>query len=384
MASQVMNRIVVQKYGGSSVGDLVRLRGVAERIARTRAEGASVVVVVSAMGNTTNELIALAKQVAAKPDRREMDMLISVGERISMALLAMALRDLGVPAVSLTGSQSGIITDESHADARVVEVRPDRVRRALEDGLVAIVAGFQGMSRAREVTTLGRGGSDTTAVVLAAALNAEHCEICSDVDGVWSADPRVVPGAVKLDSLALDEALALGRGGAKVLYEEAVRYARDKGVSIVASSTFGTGTGTVIGPTPSPSAFAVTSDEQLVAVRLGGDPSATARAIAAAGGKVRRKHGDLVQVDVRNAHGGLAHLPGMLGPIAVVTAVRSGLGERLVDVESLGGALAAAQLTVLDSGCSGDLAWWQVPPAEVAAATRVLHESLGQTATSAA
>lgn len=380
-------KIIVQKYGGSSVADLVRLRGVAERVARTRSEGASVVVVVSAMGNTTNELIALARQVASKPDRRELDMLISVGERISMALLAMALRDLGVPAISLTGSQSGIITDESHADARVVEVRPDRVRKALEDGSVAIVAGFQGMSRAREVTTLGRGGSDTTAVVLAAALQAEHCEICSDVDGVWSADPRVVPEAVKLDALALDEALALGRGGAKVLYEEAIRYARDKGVSIVASSTFGGGSGTRLSPTPSPEAFAVTSDDQLVAVRLGDDPVPGAIAIVALGGKVRRKHGDLLHVDVRNAHGGLADLPGgarLLGPIAVVSAVRSGLGERLVDVESLGSALAAASVVVLDSGCAGDVAWWQVSPAELAAATRIVHESLGRASTTPA
>jgi hypothetical protein len=239
------------------------------------------------------------------------------------------------------------------------------------------VAGFQGMSRAREVTTLGRGGSDTTAVVLAAALNADPCEICSDVDGVWSADPRVVPDAHKLDAIALDEALALGRGGAKVLYEEAVRYARDKGVSIVASSTFGAGTGTRIDATPSPSAFGVTGDEQLVAVRLGDDPVGAARAIATGGGKVRRKHGDLLHVDVRNVHGGLGELPGgarVLGPIAVVTVVQSGLGERIVDVESLGSALSAAGIAALDAGCAGDVAWWQVPPPEIAAATRTLHE----------
>ena len=153
-------------------------------------------------------------------------MLVSVGERISMTLLAMALGELGIAARSLTGSQSGIITDESHSDAKVVEVRPDRVRQVLDDGHVAIVAGFQGVSRAREVTTLGRGGSDTTAVVLAAALGAAWCEICSDVDGVWSADPRSVDGARKLDDLSLDEALAMARGGAKVLFEDAVRYAR--------------------------------------------------------------------------------------------------------------------------------------------------------------
>jgi aspartate kinase len=207
-------RVVVQKYGGSSVADLGRIRAVAARIAATRADGAGVVAVVSAMGNTTNELLALAHQVAARPDRRELDMLVSVGERISVALLAMALREVGVPAVSLTGSQSGIVTDERHADARVVEVRPDRIERELAAGNVVVVAGFQGVSREREVTTLGRGGSDTTAVVLAAALKADWCEICSDVDGVWSSDPRVVTDAAKIDAMGLDEALELARGGA--------------------------------------------------------------------------------------------------------------------------------------------------------------------------
>ena len=162
--------LIVQKYGGSSVADIPKLRRVAARVARTRATGASVVVVVSAMGNTTNELLSLARQVTEHPGRRELDMLISVGERVSMTLLAMALADLGVPARSFTGSQSGIVTDENHANARVIEVRPERVREALSRGEVAIVAGFQGVSRQREVTTLGRGGSDTTAVVLAAAL----------------------------------------------------------------------------------------------------------------------------------------------------------------------------------------------------------------------
>ena len=236
-------RIVVQKYGGSSVADLERLRGVASRIAATRAEGAAVVAVVSAMGNTTNELIRLARAVTTSPDRRELDMLISTGERISVALLCMALQELGVAARSLTGSQSGIITDEAHADANVVAVRPDRVLQHLNAGEVVVVAGFQGVSRDREVTTLGRGGSDTTAVVLAAALGAAWCEICSDVDGVWTADPRVVPQAEKLDAIGLDAGLALAPGGAKVLFEDAVRYARDHGVEIVASSTFGPGSG---------------------------------------------------------------------------------------------------------------------------------------------
>lgn len=373
-------RVVVHKYGGSSVADLERLRGVAERIARARADGTGVVVVVSAMGNTTNELIALARQVTAKPDRRELDMLISVGERIAMALLAMALRDLGVPAVSLTGSQSGIVTDESHADARVVEVRPDRVRAGLDAGKVVIVAGFQGMSRAREVTTLGRGGSDTTAIVLAAALHAEYCEICSDVDGVWSADPRVVPEAKKLDALSLDAALELGRAGAKVLYEEAIRYARDRGIAIVASSTFGTGTGTRLDVTPTPDAFAVATDDQLVRVRLGAvDRVAAADAVRAAGGKIRRKLGAILHVDVRNAHGGLGDLPGGAvndGAIAVVSAVQSGLGERIDRVEAIAEALRRAGYATLADGSSGDSAWWEVAPADLAAASRVVHAAL--------
>ncbi|MBW1881458.1 MAG: aspartate kinase, partial [Deltaproteobacteria bacterium] len=292
-------RVIVQKYGGSSVADLEKLRAVADRIAATRADGTAVVVVVSAMGNTTNELLALARQVTVRPDRRELDMLISVGERIAMALLAMALRERGIAARSLTGSQSGIITDESHADAKVIEVRPDRVRGCLEDGEVVIVAGFQGVSRQREVTTLGRGGSDTTAVVLAAALGAEYCEICSDVDGVWSADPRVVSEAERIDEMSLDEALALARGGAKVLFEDALQYARDHGVQIQASATFGPGAGTHIRVHASPNegATAITGDAQLLRIALGDGPlGEVATALLAAGARVRHRIGRTVWV----------------------------------------------------------------------------------------
>ena len=194
---------VVQKYGGSSVAGIEKIRKVAEKVKARRDSGAQMVVVVSAMGDTTDELLALAKGIAKDPPRRELDMLLTCGERISMALLSMALQEIGVAAISFTGSQSGIITNDAHAQARIVEVRPYRIQDELANGKVVIVAGYQGVSYKREVTTLGRGGSDTTAVALAAALQAD-CEIYSDVDGIFSADPRVVPSAKKLDEISYD------------------------------------------------------------------------------------------------------------------------------------------------------------------------------------
>jgi aspartate kinase len=368
-------RIVVQKYGGSSVSDLDKLRRVAARIQATRASGVGVVVVVSAMGNTTNELLGLARQAASKPDRRELDMLLSTGERISMALLAMALHELGVPARSLTGSQSGIITNEAHADAAVVAVRPDRVLQHVEAGEVVIIAGFQGVSREREVTTLGRGGSDTTAVVLAAAVGAEHCEICSDVDGVWSADPAVVPEARRIDVLGLDVGLALARGGAKVLFEDAVRYARDHGVELLASATFGPGAGTrlVARAVEHEGAAAVTGDDQLAVVRLA-DPD-DAAGVRACGGRVRRRVGDLGWVDLRNAHSGLPE--GLvLRRAAVVTAVASRLGEAAgvgLEVEA---ALRGSGVEVVTAGGEGDALWWDVAPGSLDVAVRRVHQAL--------
>ena len=241
--------VVVQKYGGSSVADVEKIRKVARKVQAKRDEGYQLVVVVSAMGDTTDELLQLAKQVSPDPPRRELDMLLTCGERISMALLSMALHELGVPAISFTGSQSGIITDESHAQARIIEVRPHRIEEELGKGKVVIVAGYQGVSRQREVTTLGRGGSDTTAVALAAALGAD-CEIFSDVDGIFSADPRIVPSAKKLDSLSHDEMQELAAAGAKVLNAQAVEFAREKGIVIHARSTHGAGSGTRIEAQP--------------------------------------------------------------------------------------------------------------------------------------
>jgi aspartate kinase len=255
-------RIVVQKFGGSSVADVERIRKVAARVATRRAEGHQLVVVVSAMGDTTDELLSLAKRMSADPPRRELDMLLSCGERISMALLSMALHELAVPAISFTGSQSGIITDDNHAQARIVEVRPVRIREELGKGKVVIVAGYQGVSRNREVTTLGRGGSDTTAVALAAALGAEACEIYSDVDGVFSADPRVVPEARKLERLDYGTMQELAAAGARVLNAQAVEFARSAGIVLDARSTDGAGTGTRIGPAPAP-VRAVASDTEL-------------------------------------------------------------------------------------------------------------------------
>src|SRR6478752_2600944 len=229
--------IIVQKYGGSSVADVTRIRQVAERVMRTRHAGHDVVVVVSAMGDTTDDLLAMAKKVTPNPERRELDMLLSAGERISMALLSMAIRELGGDAISFTGSQSGIITNDRHADARIIEVRPFRVQDELSRGRIVVVAGYQGVSYRREVTTLGRGGSDTTAVAMAAALGAEYCEICSDVDGVYTADPRVVPDAARIGTLSYEETQEMAEAGAKVLNAQAVEFAKEKGIAIYARAT---------------------------------------------------------------------------------------------------------------------------------------------------
>jgi aspartate kinase len=229
--------IVVQKYGGSSVADVSRIRQVAERVVLTSRQGHQVVVVVSAMGNTTDTLLALAKEVSPNPERRELDMLLTAGERISMALLSIAIRELGGDAISFTGSQSGIITNDRHIDARIVEVRPYRVQDELARGRIVVIAGYQGVSYKREVTTLGRGGSDTTAVAMAAALGAEYCEICSDVDGIYSADPRVVPEAKRIGTLSYEETQELAEAGAKVLNAQAVEFAKERGIAIYARAT---------------------------------------------------------------------------------------------------------------------------------------------------
>jgi aspartate kinase len=236
--------LVVQKYGGTSVAGPERIRRVAARVVAAAGSGSTVCVVVSAMGKATDELIELAREVSPHPHPRELDMLLTAGERISMALLAMAIHDLGRDAVSFTGSQAGIVTDTRHGKAKILELRADRVREALDAGRIAIVAGFQGVSTDLDITTLGRGGSDTTAVALAAALGAGVCEIYTDVEGVFTADPRLVPGARKLRTVSYEEMLELAGAGAGVLALRSVEYARNHGVRIHVRSAFADGEGT--------------------------------------------------------------------------------------------------------------------------------------------
>jgi aspartate kinase len=272
--------IVVQKYGGSSVADVDKLGRVADKVVAARHAGDDVVVVISAMGKTTDQLLALAKQVDENPPRRELDMLLSTGERVSMSLLSMAIQKRGTPAISFTGSQSGIITNDRHFDARILEVRPHRIEDELARGRVVIVAGYQGMSYRREITTLGRGGSDTTAIALAAALGAERAEIYSDVDGVYTADPRVVPDAKHLARLSYDEMQEMAEAGAKVLNATAVEFAKNAKITIHARSTFDGQRESVIAAAPS-SSRTVTGQKGVARVHVAGGSETLRRALAA-------------------------------------------------------------------------------------------------------
>lgn len=261
--------LIVQKYGGSSVADAESIKRVARRIVLAKNSGHEVVVAVSAMGDTTDELIDLAHQISDTPSPREMDMLLTTGERVSMSLLAMAIKDLGVDARSFTGSQAGMMTDAQHGRARIVDVTPTRVRAALDEGAIAIVAGFQGFNTdSKDITTLGRGGSDTTAVALAAALKADVCEIYTDVDGVFTADPRVVKSARKVDWVSYEEMLELASSGAKVLYIRAVEFARRHGVTLHVRSSFTDREGTWISATRKGSAM-----EEPIITGVAGDVS---------------------------------------------------------------------------------------------------------------
>ena len=270
---------IVQKYGGSSVADVDKLRKIAQLIADIKGQNIDIAVVVSAMGKTTDELMLMAWEISPKPPRREMDMLLSTGERITMSLLCMALHELRLDAVSLTGSQAGIITNDRHNDAQVVEVRPFRVQDEMAKGKVVIIGGFQGVSYKRDITTLGRGGSDTTAVALAAALDAERCEIYSDVDGVYSADPSMVAEARHLPEISYPVMQEMSMAGAKVLHAHAVQFAKEKNIAIYARSTFKPGRETVIrrlSPGTIIGVQTVVSEKQVERIRLSG---ADARAL---------------------------------------------------------------------------------------------------------
>jgi aspartate kinase len=238
--------LIVQKYGGSSVADVDKLKKIASMIAAVKKQGIDVVVVVSAMGKTTNQLIEMAKTISPNPPRREMDMLLSTGERTSMALLCIALHEEGIESISLTGSQAGIITNDRHNDARVIEVRPVRVLDELDKGKVVVIGGFQGVSYKRDITTLGRGGSDTSAVALAAALNAERCEIYSDVDGVYTTDPNIVKDAKHLPEISYQQIQEMAEAGAKVLNAQAVQFAKEAKIALYTRDTFNPGKETII------------------------------------------------------------------------------------------------------------------------------------------
>ncbi len=261
--------IIVQKYGGTSVSSIEKIKKIAENIYKTKKKGHEVVVVVSAMGNTTNELLDMASEITDTPDRRELDMLLTTGERQTISLLSIALKNLGQDAISLTGSQSGIITNTVHNKAKILEVRPYRIEDAINESKIVIVAGFQGVSYLKEITTLGRGGSDTTALALTAALNALYCEIYSDVDGVFSANPKVVKLPEKLDEISYDQMLAMSENGAKVLAADAVRFAKHYKIKLYSKNAFKSGEGTFITDEAiMKTIVAVTSEENIIVLTM--------------------------------------------------------------------------------------------------------------------
>lgn len=261
--------IIVQKYGGTSVSSIEKIKKIAENIYKAKKKGHEVVVVVSAMGNTTNKLLEMASLITDTPDRRELDMLLTTGERQTISLLSIALKNLGQDAISLTGSQSGIITNTVHNKAKILEVRPYRIEDAINESKVVIVAGFQGVSYLKEITTLGRGGSDTTALALTAALNALYCEIYSDVDGVFSANPKVVKLPQKLDEISYDQMLAMSENGAKVLAADAVRFAKHYKIKLYSKNAFKSGKGTFITDEAiMKTIVAVTSEQDLIILTM--------------------------------------------------------------------------------------------------------------------
>jgi aspartate kinase len=396
--------IVVQKYGGTSVADVDRIRKVAERVMRTKRDGHDVVVVVSAMGDSTDELLALAKKISPNPDRRELDMLLSAGERIAMALLSMAIRELGGDAISFTGSQSGIITNDRHIDARIIEVRPFRVQDELARGRVVVVAGYQGVSYRREVTTLGRGGSDTTAVAMAAALGAAWCEICSDVDGIYTADPRVVPDARRIGVLSYEETQELAEAGAKVLNAQAVEFAKQAGIALYARATSGplpgpdpSSDGTVVrkhAPRAPGAVVGVASERDILILQAAGEADRLLEILDARGVAGKQLHvaafgaagdGMTMIVSRENLHdearlrgefdracGGAVQLVDGLGAVSVVGA---GINASYATVRRGGGVLRDAGIAPRGLATSSFRTTWLLDRARLDDAVRALHET---------
>jgi aspartate kinase len=335
--------LIVQKYGGTSVADAPRIRHVADRVVATKQAGNDVVVVVSAMGDTTDDLVALANRVSANPPPRELDMLLTAGERISMALLAMAIAERSVTAKSFTGSQAGIITDTLHGKARILDVRAGRISEALGQGHVVIVAGFQGVSTDHDVTTLGRGGSDTTAVALAAALGAATCEIYTDVDGVYTADPRLVPEARKLHVVSYEEMLEMAASGARVLMLRCVEYARRYGIPLHVRSSFTEAAGTWVREEDERMEKAIisgvphdTSEAKVTIIRVPDRPGIAAKIMRGVA-----EHGINVDMIVQNvSHGGTTDIS--------FTVPKSDLSGAMVVLEKLASEVAAADV-VADS-----------------------------------
>ena len=379
--------VIVQKYGGTSVGTHDRLLRVARRVAALRGAGNDVVVVVSARGGTTDSLVEQARAFTRKPAQRELDMLMTAGERISMSLLAIALNSLDCPAVSFTGSQVGIITDTRHTEARILEVRPHRVRLELERGNVVVVGGFQGVSTAKDVTTLGRGGSDTTAVALAAALGAERCEILTDVDAVHTADPREVPEARRIDELSYEDMAELARFGATVLKESAVAFAERSGIEIHVGSSDSDTPGTIVLSTPSDGDPPITGISLLRgAVFLTGDSSEvhrSLRGLEADGWTVR------MTVSTESGAAAAAEEPTAAGPASVADGVEARpahivavVGREAVTAETA----ARCRSALLDTGtrllaatASGRTALHVVPPEDSGDLVRRFHRELFET-----
>jgi aspartate kinase len=390
--------VIVQKYGGSSVADVQKLRRVADRVMRTRAQGHDVVVVVSAMGDTTDDLLGMAKKVSANPDRRELDMLLSAGERISMALLSMAIRELGGDAISFTGSQSGIITNDRHTDARIIEVRPFRVQDELSRGKIVVIAGYQGVSYKKEVTTLGRGGSDTTAVAMAAGLDAEYCEICSDVDGVYSADPRVVATARRIGTLSYEETQEMAEAGAKVLNAQAVEFAKEKGIAIYARATSSplpgpdpSSDGTVVRKSPPrlPGTVVGVASERDVIVLEGETHAPDLLALLderGVAGKQLHVFGDKTTVvisrenlhDEARLHDALqTRLSGrarLVDGLAAVSVVGAGINATYANVRAGSDTLARNSITSTGTATSSFRITWMVSRDRTNDAVRALHE----------